>query len=99
MNDFFKMIMPIALTLMLSGLGTSVYDLYAKVNRLSDTLKENTKYAVIIQQLRKEVDDHEARLRVITQACLTHAEIYNNEENDYSNDVDPTYFSASRRLD
>ena len=99
MSDFAKMIIPIIMTLMLSGLGSSVYDLYAKVNQLSDTLKENTKYAVIIQQLRKEVDDHEARLRAITQACLTHSETYNHEETNFSDTDSVTYFSASRELD
>ena len=96
MNEFTKMIVPIVLTLMLSGLGTSVYDLYAKVNRVSDTLKENTKYAVIIQQLRKEADDMEQRLRKIERSKLCKNQTENdNEKSNFSTTNRTAYVGAS----
>jgi len=99
MNDFMKMAVPIVLTLMLSALGTGVYALYNQVQAIGDKQIEGQQYVLLIQQLRKEVDDHEARLRAITQACLTHAETYEHEEDDISDTTSPAYFSASRELD
>ena len=99
MNDFMKMAVPIVLTLMLSALGTGVYTLYNQVQTIGDKQIEGQQYVLLIQQLRKEVDDHEARLRAITQACLTHAETYEHEEDDTSTTNSTTYVSASRELD
>ena len=98
MNDFMKMAVPIVLTLMLSALGTGVYSLYNQVQTIGDKQIEGQQYVLLIKQLRKEVDDHEARLRA-TQACLTHSETYNHEETNFSDTDSVTYFSASRELD
>jgi len=80
MSEFMKLAVPIVLTLMLSALGTGVYALYNQVQTIGDKQIEGQQYVLLIKQLRKEVDDHEARLRVISQACLTHSEFYDHEE-------------------
>ena len=94
MSEFMKLAVPIVLTLMLSALGTGVYALYNQVQTIGDKQIEGQQYILLIKQLRKEVDDHEARLRAITQACLTHAETYNHDDFEYSITNDRKYFSA-----
>ena len=65
MSDFLKMITPIMITLLLSGLGTATYALYTQVQAIESKQIDSIKYVVLIDQLRKESNDYEQRLRKV----------------------------------
>jgi len=69
MNDIIKTILPILLALTLSALGTGVYALYTQVQSIGDKQIEGQQYILLIDQLRKEADDHESRLREVEKNC------------------------------
>jgi len=64
MNYFTSTVLPVILGVMLSASGTVLYDMW---NRLSDIEKEmqsRLSYVPLLEQMRKELDDHEQRLRI-----------------------------------
>jgi len=63
MGDFMKMASPVILTLLLSGLGTITYSLFERVNAIEDHQISGQKYITMLEQMRKELDDHEKRIR------------------------------------
>ena len=70
MTDWVKVIIPVIVTFLLSGLSTAVYDLYAKIEKIADRQERSVRYVVKLDQIRKEVDDHENRLRIIIKNCV-----------------------------
>ena len=58
---------------MLSGLGSLTYALYAKVETIETKQTDSIQYIILIKQLRKEVDDHERRLRALENEYAMHS--------------------------
>lgn len=60
MNEWLKIILPVLLT----GLGVLVWDISGKVANIEKDMAERMKYLVVFEHLRKDVDDHEERIRL-----------------------------------
>jgi len=70
MDDVVTKISMVIFTLVLSAIGAILFMLNEKVNTIETSQDNNIQYTVKIDQLRKESDDYEARLRIIEDSYL-----------------------------
>jgi len=70
MDDVVTKISMLIFTLVLSAIGAILFMLNEKVNTIETSQDNNIQYTVKIDQLRKESDDFEARLRIIEDSYL-----------------------------
>ena len=72
MSEFMKMVMPVIITLLLSGISTMVFNLYDRLDKIEERQIQGREHIVRIDHIKDKTDDQEERIRQLENVLLKH---------------------------